>query len=226
MSFGAHSLWASRWMAQRPLRALSASTGSILIGVSLWLWLASPLIAALPVSQDSPSSPLVVYVREGCPHCASAKRFLDALRAEAPGLRIELRPVETPEYAHELIKRSQAAGVWPPGVPAFVIADTLLVGFDVQGQRATELRERLLGKATPTMAAAPASSPTPPADARRASMAEWLDVSTVEPTGVHSGDGPARRLQSLCDMGATASAVAAAAVLPPSSLGPAHPGFV
>lgn len=156
-----------------------ASTCLTLLGVLLWLSLASPLIAAPAASPESAPPELVVYVREGCPHCASAKRFLDALQAEAPGLRIELRPVETPEYAHELIKRSQAAGVWPPGVPAFVIGDTLLVGFDDEGQRAAELRERLLGKATPPSAAAPPSSPAPPADARPASMPDWLEVSTA-----------------------------------------------
>jgi glutaredoxin len=145
----------------------------------LWLSLASPLIAAPAASPETAPPELVVYVREGCPHCASAKRFLHALQAEAPGLRIELRPVETPAYAHELTKRSQAAGVWPPGVPAFVIGDTLLVGFDDEGQRAAQLREQLLGKATPPSAAAPASSPAPPADAAPALLPDWLDVSTV-----------------------------------------------
>lgn len=156
-----------------------ASTCLTLLGLLLWLSLASPLIAAPAASPESATPELVVYVREGCPHCASAKRFLDALQAEAPGLRIELRPVETPAYAHELIERSQAAGVWPPGVPTFVIGDTLLVGFDDEGQRAAQLREQLLGKATPPSAAAPASSPAPPADAAPALLPDWLDVSTV-----------------------------------------------
>ncbi len=156
-----------------------ASTCLTLLGLLLWLSLASPLIAAPAASPETAPPELVVYVREGCPHCASAKRFLHALQAEAPGLRIELRPVETPAYAHELTKRSQAAGVWPPGVPAFVIGDTLLVGFDDEGQRAAQLREQLLGKATPPSAAAPASSPAPPADAAPALLPDWLDVSTV-----------------------------------------------
>lgn len=142
----------------------------------LWLPLVSPLMSAAVASSPTASADLVVYVREGCPHCAKAKEFLRDLQTEAPALRIELRPVdERPEYATELLERSEAAGVWPPGVPAFVIGDTLLVGFDDAGLRAAELRARLLDRATLADMTAPTSMPTPPA----ALMPEWLDVSTL-----------------------------------------------
>jgi glutaredoxin len=156
-----------------------AGTCLTLLGLLLWLSLASPLIAAPALSRETAPPELVVYVREGCPHCASAKRFLDALQDEAPGLRVELRPVETPEYAQELFERSRAAGVWPPGVPAFVVGGTLLVGFDDEGRRAAELRERLLGQATPPLAAGPESPPARPADAAPPLLPDWLDVSRV-----------------------------------------------
>jgi len=163
----------------------SAPTASIvsawmaLLGLLLWLSLASPLIAAPAVSREAPPTELVVYVREGCPHCAKAKVFLHALQAEHPALRIELRPMdERPEYAAELLERSEAAGVWPPGVPAFVIGDTLLVGFDDAGLRAAELRAHLLGRATPAPDAGLVSLPAP-VDAAPALLPDWLDVSTV-----------------------------------------------
>lgn len=73
---------------------------------------------------------LVVYVREGCPHCADAKVFLAALAAQRPALRVVLRPVDTDPAAREaLIALSQAAGVWPPGVPTFVAGGRVIVGF-------------------------------------------------------------------------------------------------
>lgn len=156
-----------------------ASTCLTLLGLLLWLSLASPLIAAPAASPETAPPELVVYVREDCPHCASAKRFLDSLQVEAPNLRVEMRPVETPEHAEELLERSRAAGIWPPGVPAFVIGDTLLVGFDEEGQRAAELREHLLGQGTPPLAAAPESLPAPPVDAAPALLPDWLDVATV-----------------------------------------------
>ena len=43
-----------------------------------------------------PTSPLVlqVYVQDGCPHCAAAKRFVERLQRERPALRVEYRVVD------------------------------------------------------------------------------------------------------------------------------------
>lgn len=74
---------------------------------------------------------LHVYVREGCPHCADAKEFLAQLAVERPQLRIAYRPVDQdPQAGAELVALSQAAGIWPPGVPTFVFDGRLMVGFD------------------------------------------------------------------------------------------------
>jgi hypothetical protein len=43
----------------------------------------------VPASQAAAS--LVVYVRDGCPHCADAKVFLEQLARERPHLRIVIR---------------------------------------------------------------------------------------------------------------------------------------
>ncbi|MDP1647166.1 MAG: glutaredoxin family protein [Rubrivivax sp.] len=93
------------------------------------------------------ATPVVVqvYVREGCPHCADAKRFLDRLALERPGLRVETRPVdEDPQARDELSALSRAAGVWPPGVPTFVVQGRALVGYDDEmhtGRAIVELLE-------------------------------------------------------------------------------------
>jgi glutaredoxin len=99
---------------------------------------------------------LVVFVREGCPHCADAKVFLRQLASERPALRIHLRAVdEEPEAARELSELSQAAGVWPPGVPTFVFGDLVLVGFDDAEHRGRELRALVDGALQPGGAAQP-----------------------------------------------------------------------
>jgi glutaredoxin len=75
--------------------------------------------------------PLVVYVRDGCPHCADAKAYLALLQLERPGLRIEWRDVaHDPAAARALEQVFADAGQWPPGVPTFVLGPALWVGFD------------------------------------------------------------------------------------------------
>lgn len=74
---------------------------------------------------------LEVFIRDGCPHCAKAKVFLTGLRGERPWLQIVYRSVDHDENArNDLVRHSQRAGIWPPGVPSFLFRDRLLVGFD------------------------------------------------------------------------------------------------
>lgn len=98
----------------------------------IWWWLCLVPAWAQPVAPDAaPSEVLVVYVREGCPHCAAAKAWLPGFAADKPWLRIEYRSVDTDRAARdELVALSRAAGEWPPGVPSFAFRGALLVGFD------------------------------------------------------------------------------------------------
>lgn len=73
---------------------------------------------------------LEVFVREGCPHCKEAKKFLPILANQYPQLRIVVHSIDKNSIAREmLISRSKEAGVWPPGVPTFIFADRIHVGF-------------------------------------------------------------------------------------------------
>jgi glutaredoxin len=86
-----------------------------------------------PDASAAVAAPVVlqVFVRDGCPHCADAKRFLDRLSHERPGLRIDYRAVDRdPTAAAELSTLSRALGAWPPGVPTFVVRGQVLIGFD------------------------------------------------------------------------------------------------
>ncbi|MCQ8103769.1 glutaredoxin family protein [Methylomonas sp. SURF-2] len=89
----------------------------------------------LPIVAASESSALAgvlrIYVRDGCPHCAEAKKFLPTIAAQRPGLKIVYRSLDRdPAARDELFDLSRRHGVWPPGVPTFVMHDKLLVGFD------------------------------------------------------------------------------------------------
>lgn len=85
----------------------------------LLLWAPAPQAADI----------LEVYVREGCPHCASAKQFLAEYGRQHPELTIVYRAIDRDPQAREaLMTISEQAGVWPPGVPTFVHKGEVMVG--------------------------------------------------------------------------------------------------
>jgi glutaredoxin len=80
-------------------------------------------------------------VRTGCPHCADAKVFLEEEAADRPWLRVVYRAVDQdPSAADDLRRIFQELGVWPPGVPTFVMNDHVLVGFDDAAHAGVALR--------------------------------------------------------------------------------------
>lgn len=95
---------------------------------SLLLWLPNWLFAS-PAEQ--PTHLMEVFVREGCPHCAAAKAWLPELIAQRGDLEVRLRAVDEDADARSALENySRMAGIWPPGVPTFVVHGRVLVGFD------------------------------------------------------------------------------------------------
>ena len=88
---------------------------------------------------------LEVFTREGCPHCAEAKRFLERLRQDHPSLEVVERDVRRDVSALERLRAlAKERGVEPIGVPAFHVGGELLVGYlgsDVTGRRLAALVE-------------------------------------------------------------------------------------
>jgi len=109
-------------------------------GLSLWLLLLCLLIQPFrafaedgitPLANSGDADALVVFVREGCPHCAQAKLYLPQLAQQRPQLKIIYRSLDQePAAREELVTLSKQAGIWPPGVPTFVMHGKLLVGFE------------------------------------------------------------------------------------------------
>ena len=124
--------------------------------------------AAVALDFPAPGQ-LHVYVREGCPHCAEAKRFLAGLAESRPELQVVLREVDRDPVARDaLVAISKAVGAWPPGVPTFVYDARVLVGFDDAEHVGAEL-VRLLDEAAP---------PAPP-DAVESSLFGTLKASEI-----------------------------------------------
>jgi glutaredoxin len=110
---------------------LLSSISAILLTTLLML----PIPAVATTGNDAQlvAEPVVleVFVRETCPHCADAKAFLPAFAAQRPWLQIVYRSVSANAAARDdLMRHSRRAGVWPPGVPTFVIDNQVLVGFE------------------------------------------------------------------------------------------------
>lgn len=126
-----------------------------------WLLVACLLLAtSLPASASNSAGPpeLVVFVRDGCPHCANAEAFLAAEQSRWPELKVRYRRVDQdPAAARELEALFRAAGAWPPGVPTFVVGGQVLVGFDDSAHTGQRLLSLLRDEAKP----APSTSPLP-----------------------------------------------------------------
>lgn len=87
-----------------------------------------------------------VFVRAGCPHCTAAKRFLEDLHRERPGLRILLADIGADRAAlerlHAIAERRQVKAL---GVPAFYIRGELIIGYtgpETTGKRIKALLDR------------------------------------------------------------------------------------
>ncbi len=96
---------------------------------------------------------LEVFVREGCPHCAHAKVFLAALQQERPTLQVAVHDLAyDPTQLARLTRLAREQGLSPVGVPAFLIDDTLLIGFRDEtstGQQIRRLLDMRLGARSP-----------------------------------------------------------------------------
>lgn len=92
----------------------------------------STLHAASKEASTQPAD-IEVFVREGCPHCASAEEFLAALKLQRPELRIVIRDVRKDPAALERLKRiaENQAGI-NARVPAFAVGGQLIIGFSAE----------------------------------------------------------------------------------------------
>jgi glutaredoxin len=120
-------------------------TGALLL--LAWCLFSAALAQNSVAGPDAAPPPdIEVFVREGCPHCAAAKLFLNDLRRERPDLRLVIRDVaQDPAARARLNELGRLTGTRVTGVPVFYIRGELLVGFagaDTTGRQLRTLLDR------------------------------------------------------------------------------------
>jgi glutaredoxin len=117
-------------------RALSWRVHAAVLVAVLFLLLANAAPAQAPqrvgpARAGAPCNEIILFHREGCPHCERAHAFLDDLQRENPKLVIVRLDVERdPQARARFFELSEENGITRPGVPAFLICDQFTVGFD------------------------------------------------------------------------------------------------
>jgi glutaredoxin len=93
---------------------------------------------------NEPAPDLEVFVRAGCPHCETAKLFLETLRRERPSLRVATYDIaEDPASRQRLMTLAAERGMAGIGVPTFLIGAEVIVGFLSADTTGAEIRARL-----------------------------------------------------------------------------------
>jgi len=105
------------------------------------------LLLLAGAAHAQPVADIEVFVREGCPHCADAHRFLALLEREDPSLVVVERDVMRDAAARERLEALAARhGAGAVGVPTFRIGERLIVGFRSAETTGEEIRAALAGR--------------------------------------------------------------------------------
>jgi len=101
------------------------------------------LVTAVQAAADP--NRIELFVREGCPHCAAAEKFMDELGRERPELAIVIRDVQKEPAAmarlQELVQK--AGGV--ARVPATYVNGQLIMGYSAEASTDKLIRSALAG---------------------------------------------------------------------------------
>lgn len=110
------------------------------------------LMNLLPAFAANPSEPegaglepvaIEAFVREGCPRCVEAERFLDRLRQEQPALTIRIHDVQRDPAALRRLQELASHEGQRAGVPTFLIGGKLWLGYDSEATTGLRLRDAL-----------------------------------------------------------------------------------
>ena len=95
------------------------------------------------------SADIEVFVRKGCPHCAKAELFLQALKREQPALSIVIHDVQEPAALEQLQRLAKNQGLGTVRVPAIQVGGQLIVGFSDEITTGQLIRSALAQSQTP-----------------------------------------------------------------------------
>lgn len=109
------------------------------------LFVIAVLLALLPGRANAADEPLLFFFGVGCPHCAEAEPFVDALRRE--GVRVESIEIRKDAAGRARFEAEVARlGITAPGIPMFVLGDRYVVGY-----QQAEVRAMLQGRVEKTV---------------------------------------------------------------------------
>jgi glutaredoxin len=97
----------------------------------------------IAIASEPPVKETVLYFfyGEGCPHCAAAEPFLEAMKKKYPSLAVkDFETWHNEENARYFVKLSEACGTTVSGVPAFFIGEDVFVGFNRKTAESLERR--------------------------------------------------------------------------------------
>ncbi len=144
-------LFAARWCLVFLLAPIAGWSGAAFAMAAA----SAPAPGKESVSQQAD---IEVFVREGCPHCAKAEVFLEALKQEQPELRIVIRDVlKEPAALEQLIRIAKNQGLARLSVPTFKVGGQLIVGFSDEAATGQLIRGSLARAQLQSQAATNAS---------------------------------------------------------------------
>jgi glutaredoxin len=122
---------------------------SVVLTMLAWL-LWSPLLYAtesgLPEGVRQTCLTLDVFVRQDCPHCSEAKRYLLELQRRHPALTITFHDILQDTAARQrFLALSAQNSVTRPGVPAFFQCGDFTVGFSPEGDSVDRIEAYITG---------------------------------------------------------------------------------
>jgi glutaredoxin len=92
-----------------------------------------------PVAGSEPVT-VSLFWTETCPHCAKARKFLDALSRSTAGVVVQAFELSNDErYERAFGALSKHFGIDPPAVPLIVIGDGVVVGYDEDSTTGAEI---------------------------------------------------------------------------------------
>ncbi|MGZ4970737.1 MAG: glutaredoxin family protein [Methylobacter sp.] len=117
--------------------------------------LTSAAVAEIHVSlpaQGVESADIEAFVRDGCPHCAKAEVFLQALKREQPALKIIVHEVtQDPAALEQLQHFAKTQGTGTVRVAAFQVRGQLIIGYSDETTTGRLIRDALT-QSRPTQA--------------------------------------------------------------------------
>lgn len=121
----------------------------------------SPAAAYDAAPQES--ADIEAFVREGCPHCEEAEKFLQALALEQPWLRIVVRDIHRDPGALDRLRQIARTTDANLSVPTFYMRGQIIVGYSDESTTGKLIRNALTQ---------PPPEPQPQADAEDSCEAE------------------------------------------------------